>query len=270
MAISNAVIRKLAEIDLPEGKLREVLLALADGDDIVTSPIRSKGAIRQEKYRERKAQKEVSHDDVTGDATPPSLPLPNDNNSNPTPTHPSSSVPSEDSARAKPQTKSKSVAAEIRLILGQALCEQTVSDVILHRKAVKAAPTVRAAQLLVKQLLATGHPEDAAMMMIARGWKGFEAEWFEKTKARDGPQSSKGTPNHYYAGIIERAENERDHHNAVRRPSIPHEDVGAEYRGGPTIDGGAESGRERELFHIEGFGADGRITRGTGKTGLLD
>ena len=43
--------------------------------------------------------------------------------------------------------------------------------------------TVQAAGRLAKQFLATGVPQDAARMMIDRGWQGFNAEWFENARS---------------------------------------------------------------------------------------
>lgn len=67
-------------------------------------------------------------------------------------------------------------------VLSGCLSEKTASDVVAHRKAKKAPLTVRAAELLAKAFVASGEPEAAAEMMIARGWAGFEVSWFEKEK----------------------------------------------------------------------------------------
>src|ERR1035437_6496097 len=72
-------------------------------------------------------------------------------------------------------------------ILSDVVSAQTASDLIDHRRALKSPMTVRAAELLAKAFVAFGDPERAAQEMIARGWKGFNAEWMENNHARAGP-----------------------------------------------------------------------------------
>lgn len=64
----------------------------------------------------------------------------------------------------------------------QALCEvlddERASALIEHRNRLRAPLTVRAAELLARQLaLARDGPAAAADLMLERGWKGFKAEW---------------------------------------------------------------------------------------------
>ncbi len=76
-----------------------------------------------------------------------------------------------------------------KTVLLECLSSETADAVIDHRRAKRAPLTERAAQLLVKGFLATGEPEAAALMMIGRGWTGFEPKWFEKEKS-DGRNGS--------------------------------------------------------------------------------
>ena len=74
-----------------------------------------------------------------------------------------------------------------RQILETVLCPETANDVIEHRQAKKAKLTERAAQGLIREFIKTGNPEDAARVMIERGWQGFEAKWY----ANDGGGSGR-------------------------------------------------------------------------------
>lgn len=69
-------------------------------------------------------------------------------------------------------------------ILGSVLSRETCAELIAHRKALKAPLTAGAAKGLVKAFEEHGNPEEAASAMMARGWKGFRAEWL----ADKGPQ----------------------------------------------------------------------------------
>jgi uncharacterized protein YdaU (DUF1376 family) len=66
------------------------------------------------------------------------------------------------------------------------LSPETAQAVIEHRKAKRCPLTVRAAQLLAKGFTATGDPNGAADMMIARGWQGFKPEWFNNERSGNG------------------------------------------------------------------------------------
>lgn len=70
-----------------------------------------------------------------------------------------------------------------RSILLECLSPETADGVLAHRKAKKAPLTLLAAQQLVKGFLATGDPEAAATMMVARGWQGFEPGWFTSERS---------------------------------------------------------------------------------------
>ena len=70
-----------------------------------------------------------------------------------------------------------------------ALGDELAAEVIAHRKVMRKPLIPSAASRLAKQFLATGQPEDAARMMIDKGWQGFEASWF--TKARESPKHAR-------------------------------------------------------------------------------
>ena len=69
-----------------------------------------------------------------------------------------------------------------RDVLLECLKPETADAVLEHRKAKRCPLTPFAAQLLVKGFQSTADPEDAAQTMIARGWQGFKAEWYDKDK----------------------------------------------------------------------------------------
>lgn len=79
--------------------------------------------------------------------------------------------------------------------LAEILNEDTAKAVIEHRKALKKPLTIRAAELLVKSLASAPQtcgltPDQAADLMIYKGWQGFEPEW-----ARNAMKSGY-SPNH--------------------------------------------------------------------------
>jgi len=75
-----------------------------------------------------------------------------------------------------------------RLILESVLSPDDTSAVLEHRQALKKPLTARAAEMLVAQLEAAPagcglSPQQAANLMIAKGWTGFEASWALNAKA---------------------------------------------------------------------------------------
>ena len=95
---------------------------------------------------------------------------------------------------AKPSPKTELV---------EALGDDLASEVVDHRQRMRKPLTPQAASRLAKQFLDTGRPQDAARMMIDRGWQGFNADWFANAAPRAGPgvpvlpfpQSRQGSPN---------------------------------------------------------------------------
>lgn len=63
-------------------------------------------------------------------------------------------------------------------VLLTVLSEADALDVLEHRRVTIRKPmTTRAAQIMVKQMLIYGDPAKAVETMIAKCWRGFEAEW---------------------------------------------------------------------------------------------
>jgi|SRR5581483_5658922 len=72
-----------------------------------------------------------------------------------------------------------------------ALDDEHADAIVAHRKALKRPLTDRAAKLLAQQFLQTSDPNAAADLMIAKGWRGFQAEWLDKpTPRRNGSASA--------------------------------------------------------------------------------
>lgn len=82
---------------------------------------------------------------------------------------------------AKPSPKSELV---------EAVGDELAAEVVDHRQRMRKPLTPQAASRLAKQFLDTGRPQDAARMMIDRGWQGFNADWFANAAPRAGPNGS--------------------------------------------------------------------------------
>jgi hypothetical protein len=74
-----------------------------------------------------------------------------------------------------------------REVLLTVLSEQDADDVLEHRRiTIKKPLTTRGAQIMVKQMLLYGDPAKAVETMIAKCWRGFEAEWMHDRPIRTG------------------------------------------------------------------------------------
>jgi hypothetical protein len=74
--------------------------------------------------------------------------------------------------------------------LSEALGDELAAEVIDHRQRMRKPLTPQAAARLANEFVATGMPQDAARMMIDRGWQGFRLDWFKNATfppARAGP-----------------------------------------------------------------------------------
>ncbi len=86
-----------------------------------------------------------------------------------------------DSAKPeKPKPKKEPIKRTPKLVLETVLSVEMANAVVEHRKKLRKPLTEMAAQLLAKQFEATGRPNEAAQMMIERGWQGFKSDWFVK------------------------------------------------------------------------------------------
>lgn len=125
---------------------------------------RSAGAIRQERYRRNKASQVTEGDacDATGKEN--------------TPTPPKENPPLKENPPKGGQKKNP------RQVLACVLSEDDADAVAEHRQRLKKPLTVRAAELLAGRLAAAPQTcglsaQDAANLMIEKGWQSFEPEW---------------------------------------------------------------------------------------------
>ena len=63
------------------------------------------------------------------------------------------------------------------LMVGAGLTEKTAKDVVEHRKVIGKPMSVRAAEMLAKELFDWGDGEEAAACLIRQSWRGFKPEW---------------------------------------------------------------------------------------------
>lgn len=74
-------------------------------------------------------------------------------------------------------------------ILGEVLSENSVYDLLEHRRLKKSPTTERAARELVKKFAEFGDAESAVAAMLTRGWVGFDPIWL-RSDARAGPANA--------------------------------------------------------------------------------
>lgn len=136
-----------------------IVAAVAEMEAAVT-PVRSKGAERQERYRRNKASQNVTCD------APLSLP-PNENNSNP-PTHTRDNIPARGKRTEKPKPAAKP----------SDVSEQTWADFLTHRRAKHAPVTETAMTGIRREAEKAGWSMEAALAeTMTRGWQSFRADW---------------------------------------------------------------------------------------------
>lgn len=197
---------------LEKGLSLEHALIAAEALEETIAPIdtRSKGAIRTEKWRERKASQSVTERHKTSQAShcdekvSPSL-SPKEKSP---PITPSKEITPISTPSKTPSTPL--AAGDVLKILTECLTIETATDLIAHRKALKSPMTIGSAKGLVKSFLNFGDPEAAALSMMANGWKGFKPDWM-KSEARAGPLRSaqRGGAAHLLAELIEQRNDDR-------------------------------------------------------------
>lgn len=224
----SGVITTAARHLMAAGLTGEALLeALGDIEQAMNAPAvdkaRSSGALRTQRYRERKAAEasQVTSQSVTSDECDaecdvvtaeqekaPTLPLPpNENNSNPpTPTHPNNIPPREavpfdahvgawlEWLAAKPKGKGgKRVSSSDTPDRPEEVSEQVWSDFLKHRRKHKADLTTTALAGFRREADRVGWSlERAIEESILRNWRGFKADWV-KNDDRNG-NSNWGAP----------------------------------------------------------------------------
>lgn len=87
-----------------------------------------------------------------------------------------------DISSLRSDTKIPKAKTDLQIALG----DELAAEVVAHRKALRKPLTPQAASRLAKKFLETGQQQDAARMMIDKGWQGFEVDWFTKTREPPG------------------------------------------------------------------------------------
>lgn len=141
---------------------------------------RRRAADRERKRSERLRNSAESADSADTKERSPTPPKEKTNNINILNAHTREAV--EDVSRDTPPRKPKRTPRD-------ALCEvldaEHAGHVIDHRNKLRKPLTVRAAELLARQLaLARDGPNEAADRMIARGWQGYNPQWDEEHDKR--------------------------------------------------------------------------------------
>ncbi len=110
--------------------------------------------------------------------------------------------PKEEQAPAKAAARSPSALGAVDLV-ADGLTETTAIEWLAHRKRVKAPMTPRAWEGIKSQAALAGMPvEDAVLMSLRNGWRGFEASWVRGRSAPARPSAHSGFDNvDYRKGI---------------------------------------------------------------------
>lgn len=90
-----------------------------------------------------------------------------------------------------PQNPTGSLPPTAKSELETVLSPEMAKNVIAHRKKIRKPLTDHAAKLLAGKFARCRDPAEAANAMIANGWQGFEPEWMENGKARNGSAADK-------------------------------------------------------------------------------
>lgn len=94
------------------------------------------------------------------------------------PTPSSSSTSSSTSSTVTDVTEKAPAALSAKDLVADGLTTETAAEWLAHRKRVKAPMTPRSWDGIKKQAVLAGIPlEDAVLMSLRNGWRGFEADW---------------------------------------------------------------------------------------------
>ena len=127
--------------------------------------------------------------DGTPDGTPDDLPSGSQGNLREGKGIESSSLRSDDCGASANKPKPEPKPSPKSQLVGT-IGPELAAEVIEHRQRMRKPLTTEAAKRLAKQFADTGTPQEAARMMIDRAWQGFNSDWFENAKSRDGPKSA--------------------------------------------------------------------------------
>ena len=137
----------------------------------------------------------------------------------------------EERKKESPSLRSGDIRASVKpkSELAKVVGDELAAEVIAHRKGLRKPLTPQAADRLAKQFFDTGSPQDAARMMIDKGWQGFNAAWF--ANAREPPTlfTSNGT-----SRTPQLSRREKFINDFINRGSQNDQD---DSRGPPIIDG---------------------------------
>lgn len=197
MAVDADTLRRLAALRLAPEAMGEVLSIIAD--------IQAKEDARKAKDRDRKRSVRGISVEIpstihgNGEECPP--PIPALSAENPEPSRARvlcgediSYIPPSDTTypqTPQPLAAKKPKAEDPCKILETVLSPEIASGVVDHRRKLKKPLTALAAQGLATAFAATGHADDAARMMVERGWQGFKPKWFtEDIRGGTGPPAN--------------------------------------------------------------------------------
>ena len=164
---------------------------------------RSSAAIRQERYRAKKALQSVTSDvtsvtsdDVTSRDQKGASPV------SPAPPMIYNSTPPTPSTPSTKNFKRDHVDSPVDL-LACVLDRPTAQGVVDHRRALKKPLTPLAAKMLADKFAAVDDPNAAARMMIERGWQGFNPAWIREERGRGPPGVRRFSSDHTLNALAE-------------------------------------------------------------------
>lgn len=175
-----AAIRRMLEAGL---SIDQALLA-AEACEAEMLPKRSKGAVRTERWRAKKASQSVTCD--AGDEC--DAPLDKDAPHTPQEINPPCSAP-------------KGASLTPRAALETVLDAERAAAVVDHRRKIGKPLTPHAAQLLAAKMAKCPDPNFAADEMVSNGWQGFKPEWLE-TRSQP-PRQSHSPPSGDFNAILD-------------------------------------------------------------------
>jgi len=165
----------------------EVIIAAVEADAAKEQARRdAKRENNAERQRRFKAKRKGKTPSNAGNALPGVTP-PNDIYSNPP-------VSSDEETTAAPKSKSPAKP--------EGVSAQTWADFQSHRKAIKAPASETALAAIQREATAAGWTMEAALAeVVARGWRGFKAEWVRDST---GPPGKPAEPASFLAHLVEK------------------------------------------------------------------
>ncbi|QMV33395.1 hypothetical protein F1_00032 [Ralstonia phage Heva] len=151
---------------------------------------RSKGAVRQQRYRERQKAKCDVTSDVTSDVTV----TPREEKSREEKIV-DTSLRSVSTAPAEKPTPAVQKFDPLKALIAEGVPKQTAEDFLKIRKAKRAPLTQTALDAIRREAEAAAFSMAQAIeTCCSRGWQGFKAEWVERDQGRSAPARANGRP----------------------------------------------------------------------------